>query len=97
MAQRADVMPTYARIHWWRSGFDSTNLPSLPAIGDIYIPVHMSGEHWRLAYLDTTRHRIFWLDSLEGVSTCIGNKHSRRPLAPILALTAILPGKRLHN
>jgi hypothetical protein len=27
----------------------------------------MGGEHWGFAYLDTTSHRMFWPDSLEGV------------------------------
>jgi len=64
MAQRPYIMPAYAWTHWY---YNNTNLPTLPQTGDVYIPVHMGGEHWGLAYLDITQHRIVWLDSLEGL------------------------------
>jgi Ulp1 family protease len=48
-------------------GYQLSNLPSIPeTVRDIYVPVHMAGSHWGLAYFNLDRRQMVWLDSMEG-------------------------------
>jgi len=63
----AFVMPAAVWTAYVTRGYQLSNLPSIPETArDIYIPVHMAGSHWGLAYFDLARQQMVWLDSMEG-------------------------------
>jgi len=63
----AFVMPAAVWTTYVTMGYQLSNLPSIPeTVRDIYIPVHMAGSHWGLAYFNLDRRQMVWLDSMEG-------------------------------